>query len=307
MSNWTEADIPNLTGKTAIVTGANSGLGFHTARALATAGAHVIMACRNETKANKALDAISTVSPDASVELATLDLASLASVREFANQMNGRTLDLLINNAGVMAVPFAKTVDGFEMQFGTNHLGHFALTGLLLDQITDGGRVVCLASMAHRWTPAINFDDLGWEKRRYKRWQAYGDSKLANLTFMFELSRRVANAKRNIIVAGAHPGYASTNLQLVAAEQRKSIIERVVMKASNAVVGQPARMGALPSLYAATAAPVASGDYVGPGGIQQLRGHPVKVGCRKKARDPMIGQRLWVVSEQLTDVRYLSD
>ncbi|MCK5857954.1 oxidoreductase [Abyssibacter sp.] len=307
MTHWTETDIPNLTGKTAVVTGANSGLGYHTARALAAAGAQVIMACRSESKATQAMDALRGEVDDASIEFAPLDLASLESVRTFASGLENRPIDLLINNAGVMAVPYSKTADGFEMQFGTNHLGHFALTGLLLDQIRDGGRIVSLASMAHRWTPAINFDDLAWEQRRYKRWQAYGDSKLANLTFMFELSRRMIAARRNIIVAGAHPGYASTNLQFVAAAQRKSMIERLVMTIGNAVIGQPAKMGALPSLYAATASHVTSGDYIGPDGLQQMRGHPEKVGCRKQARDSVIGERLWSVSEQLTDVRYLSD
>ena len=307
MTHWTESDIPSLAGKTAVVTGANSGLGYYTTRALAAAGARVIMACRSESKAGQAMDALRSELTEPAIEFAPLDLASLDSVRGFATGLGDTTIDLLINNAGVMAVPYSKTADGFEMQFGTNHLGHFALTGLLLNQINDGGRIVCLASMAHRWTPGINFDDLAWEKRRYKRWQAYGDSKLANLTFMFELSRRMIAARRNILVAGAHPGYASTNLQFVAAEQRKSLIEKLVMRIGNTVIGQPAKMGALSTLYAATADVVASGDYIGPGGFQQMRGYPTKVGCRKQARDPIIGERLWSVSESLTGVRTLSD
>lgn len=307
MTQWMEADMPDLAGKTAVVTGANSGLGYFTTRALAAAGAHVILACRNPEKAEQALQQLRAELPQASLQVEPLDLASLDSVRSFAAALGGQSIELLINNAGVMAVPYARTADGFEMQFGTNHLGHFALTGLLQEQISDGGRIVCLASMAHRWTPGIRFDDLDWSQRRYKRWQAYGDSKLANLIFMFELSRRMIAAGRNVIVAGAHPGYASTNLQFVAAEQRRSLVERLVMQASNALVGQPAQMGALPTLYAATADDVVSGDYIGPGGFQQLRGHPVKVGCRKQARNPAMGDRLWAASEQLTGVTYLSD
>ncbi|MEC9406072.1 MAG: oxidoreductase [Pseudomonadota bacterium] len=307
MTQWTEADMPDLSGRTAVVTGANSGLGYYTARALAAAGAEVVMACRSEQRAQQAIAALRAELPTAALRFLPLDLADLASVRDCAQALDGQSIDLLINNAGVMAVPYTRTADGFEMQFGTNHLGHFALTGLLLKQLSDSGRIVCLASMAHRWTPAIRFDDLDWSQRRYKRWQAYGDSKLANLIFMFELSRRLKAARPDLIVAGAHPGYASTNLQFVAAEQRKSVIERLVMKASNTLIGQPAHRGALPSLYAATASDVASGDYIGPGGFQQLRGHPVKVGCRRQARDPAIGQQLWNVSEQLTGVAYLSD
>ncbi len=308
MSNrWTMQDIPDMTGKTAVITGANSGLGFNTARGLAGKGAKVIMACRTAAKAESARDDILREFPDADLEIRELDLSNLGSVRGFAQGLidDGIQPDLLINNAGVMAVPYNKTADGFEMQMGTNHLGHFALTGLLLDHMAEGGRIVNVASMAHKWTPAIDFEDLNWERRKYRRWQAYGDSKLANLLFTFELNRRAAKAGKPVTVAAAHPGYAATHLQFVAAEQKKSRVEKIIMDFGNAVFAQPADMGALPSLYAATAGDVDSGDYIGPGGFQQMRGYPRKVGCRKQARSERLAQKLWTLSEDVTGVRYL--
>lgn len=306
MARWTEAQIPDLSGQTILVTGANSGLGLNTTRALAAHGAHVLMACRNADKAKEARLSLLADQPDARLTIKPLDLGSLVSVRALAADLKseGVTLSGLINNAGVMAVPHGHTRDGFEIQMGTNHLGHFALTGLLLDRLLPGARIVNVASMAHRWTPGINFDDLHWDHRRYRRWQAYGDSKLANLLFTFELHRWLVKNRRDALSVAAHPGYADTHLQFVAAEVKQSKVEHWGMTLANAVLAQPAAMGALPSLYAATAAGVVSGDYIGPGGFQQMRGYPAKVGCRKAAKSEALAQRLWAISEAATGVRF---
>lgn len=304
---WTMQDIPDMSGKLALITGANSGLGFNTTKGLAASGAKVIMACRTVAKAESARDKILSETPGADLEIRQLDLSDLGSVKSFAESIinDGLAPDLLINNAGVMAVPYGKTKDGFEMQIGTNHLGHFALTGLLINQLADGARIVNVASMAHRWTPGINLDDLNWEKRKYKRWQAYGDSKLSNLLFTFELVRRIKKAGKDISAVAAHPGYADTHLQYVAAEQKQSKLEKIVMDIG-ALFAQPADMGSLPSLYAATMSDVDSGDYIGPGGFQQMRGYPKKVGCKSTARNEDTAGKLWNLSEQLTQVSYLN-
>lgn len=305
---WTPAQMPSQAGKLAVVTGANSGLGLETAIALAAAGAQVVMACRTPSKAAAALDQVRDRVPQAKVELMSLDLADLASVRRFAADFSARhaRLDLLVNNAGVMAVPLSRTVDGFEMQIGTNHLGHFALTGLLLDRLEAAGeaRIVNLASLAHRWTLGMDLDDLNFERRAYNKWDAYGKSKLANLLFTFELDRRLKASGSTLRAVAAHPGYASTNLQFVGPQQSGSVFGRVFMQLGNTLLGQSAAMGALPSLYAATAPDVASGDYYGPDGFQQIHGHPRKVGCRKAARDEATAARLWKVSEALTGVKF---
>ncbi len=305
---WTTAQIPSQAGKLAVVTGANSGLGLETAVALAAAGAQVVMACRTPSKAASALEELKRRVPRANVELMSLDLADLGSVRRFAADFSARhaRLDLLVNNAGVMAVPLTRTADGFEMQIGTNHLGHFALTGLLLECLKAAGdaRIVNLASLAHRWTLGMDLDDLNFEHRRYNKWDAYGKSKLANLLFTFELVRRLQATGSGLRVAAAHPGYAATNLQLVGPQQTGSKVGGVIMQIGNRLIGQSAAMGALPSLYAATAPEVQSGDYYGPDGFQQIGGYPRKVGCRKSARDPEMANRLWELSEQLTGVRY---
>ncbi len=306
---WTAADIPSQHGKLAIVTGANSGLGLETSAALARAGAQVVMACRDASKAKTAFDEIRRRSPESRIEIMPLDLADLASVRAFAESVGTKypRIDLLINNAGVMAVPLRRTADGFEMQIGTNHLGHFALTGLLLDalQAAPAARIVSVASLAHRWTRAMDLADLNWEHKSYARWDAYGKSKLANLLFMFELDRRLRKAGIEVISAAAHPGYASTNLQAVGPAMDNSAIGAMLMKFGNAMLGQSSTMGALPSLRAATAADVQGGDYYGPSGFQQLHGTPVKVGCRKLARDPQLAAQLWELSARLTHVSYL--
>lgn len=308
MTRWTEANIPSLNGKLAVVTGANSGLGLQTARALAARGAKVVMACRNAEKAASAADAIRREVPDAQLDVRALDLASLASVKTFADGLlaENTAIDLLINNAGLMAVPFARTADGFEMQMGTNHLGHFALTGHLLPALKADGRIVALASVAHMFTPAINLADLNWEKRRYQRWIAYGDSKLANLMYAFELARRLKRNGKTQIAVAAHPGYSDTNLQYVAADIKQSSLSRFIWKIGNGVMAQPAELGALPTLRAATDASTANGDYIGPDTLFGLRGYPVKVGCRRLAKNENIAQRLWEISESMTGVRYLS-
>ena len=309
MSKWTADQIPDLKGKTAIVTGANSGLGYDTALELARHGAHVVLACRSRDKTEKAMEEMRKSAPQAQIEFMALDLSDLASVRNFAKAFLAKypRLDLLCNNAGVMALPFGKTKDGFEMQIGTNHLGHFALTGLLLGslQSTPGSRVMNVASLAHNWTRGLDLDDLNWERKRYSKWDAYGKSKLANLTYTFELDRRLKKSGSNVMTVAAHPGYSATNLMFVGPAQEKSALGKFIMDAGNALFAQSAAMGALPSLYAATMPDVQGADYIGPDGFQQLKGYPKKVGCRKIARDPEIGARLWQLSEKLTGVSYL--
>jgi NAD(P)-dependent dehydrogenase (short-subunit alcohol dehydrogenase family) len=299
---WTAADIPDQSGRVAVVTGANSGLGLVAAGELARAGAAVIVACRNTQKGEAAGEAIRGEAPGASVEVEALDLADLGSVRAFADRLHARgdTLDLLINNAGVMASPQRTTNDGFELQLGTNHLGHFALTGLVLDLLSDtpGARVVTVSSgMHHRGR--IDFDDLNSE-RGYSRWGAYSQSKLANLLFMLELDRRLKAADVDVVSVAAHPGYAATNLQLSA----PPLHERIFMRVSNLLFAQSAEMGALPILYAATVPDVQGGFYIGPDGRGESRGYPTTVSPNRRALDPEVAARLWEVSEDLTGVSY---
>jgi NAD(P)-dependent dehydrogenase (short-subunit alcohol dehydrogenase family) len=301
-SGWTADEMPDQTDRVAVVTGANSGLGLVTARELARAGARVVLGCRNAAKGESALREIEASAPGATVELAALDLGSLESVKEFAHGFRAEHdgLDLLINNAGLMAPPRGETADGFELQFGTNHLGHFALTGLLIGVMEgrEDARVVTLSSFGHR-TGRIDFND-PQSRRRYNRWRAYGQSKLANLLFTFELDRRLRAAGSSIRALGAHPGYAATNLQSAA----PPAVDRVVMSVSNRLIAQTADMGALPTLYAATYPGLAGGTCVGPGGIGGLRGHPRPVGTSKAARDEATAEQLWRMSEELTGVRF---
>lgn len=294
-SNWTAENMPDLTGKIAIVTGANSGIGYEMARALARREAVVILACRNQDKGAAAVRQIDQEYPAAKAELMPLDLADLASIRRFAGEFAGRhdRLDLLINNAGIMAVPFGKTADGFELQFGTNHLGHFALTGLLLGLIscTPQARVVTVSSGGHRFGK-IDFDNLNGEKV-YDRQRAYAQSKLANLLFTTELQRRFEAARVKAMAVAAHPGWTATNLQ---AHWR-------MLRVLNPFIAQQPKMGALPALYAATAPDVQGGDYYGPRGWQELRGYPTRVRSSESSHDPAVAARLWAVSEELTGVR----
>jgi NAD(P)-dependent dehydrogenase (short-subunit alcohol dehydrogenase family) len=297
---WTAADLPDQHDRIAIVTGANSGIGLVAARELARAGAEVIMACRDTAKGERAAGQIRTDVPEARLELASLDLASLDSVREFAAGYSRDRLDLLINNAGVMVPPKRTTADGFELQIGTNHLGHFALTGLLLGKLmaTPAARVVTVSSTAHK-IGRINFDDLHSE-RSYRRWPRYGQSKLANLLFALELDRRLRAVDSELLSVAAHPGYAATNLQFAATPSR---IERIGSEILNRVIAQDADHGALPTLYAATA-DIPGGSFVGPDGFQEMRGHPTLVAPTSAARDPETARRLWQVSEEMTGVRF---
>jgi NAD(P)-dependent dehydrogenase (short-subunit alcohol dehydrogenase family) len=305
--NWTTADIPSLGGKIAVVTGANSGVGYETARELARKGATVVMACRDEAKAKRAMARIRAEQPGAVLELARVDLAELATVRRFAGNFaqTHPTLNILCNNAGVMAIPYNKTADGFERQFGTNHLGHFALTGLLLDSLrgTPGARVVTVSSFVHRGG-RINFDDLQSEQR-YERWGAYAQSKLANLLFAYELERKFEAAHTEAFSVAAHPGYAATNLQTAGPQLEGSLLMEWVMRLGNVLLAQSAQMGALPQLYAATAPDIRGGDFIGPNGLMERRGHPVKVQSTTASHDPAAAARLWALSEELTGVRYI--
>ncbi|MBF6516208.1 SDR family NAD(P)-dependent oxidoreductase [Nocardia cyriacigeorgica] len=288
MTGWSVSDIPDQQGRTFIVTGANSGLGAVAARALAGAGAGVVLACRNVDKGKAVADRIGSLA-----EVRRLDLADLSSVREFADSVD--RVDVLINNAGVMAVPYARTADGFEMQIGTNHLGHFALTGLLLGRISD--RVVTVSSDMHN-LGVIDLDDLNWQRRKYRRWQAYGQAKLANLLFAYELQRRLTAAGWSKLSVAAHPGYAATELQ-----SHTESIQDIVMSLGNRLFAQSADMGALPELYAATA-DVEPGGYYGPKGFRGMRGHPGRVGSNKRSKDQETARGLWELSEKLTGVRY---
>lgn len=303
---WTADDMPDLSGKTIVVTGGNSGIGYEAALEFARKRADVILACRDLGKGRTAAAQISTSSAGAKVEVMELDLSNLASVRGFADAFHqGRpALNVLCNNAGVMAIPYRTTADGFEMQFGTNHLGHFALTGLLLDRLlaTEGGRVVNVSSGGHRMG-SIRFDDLQWQKG-YRKWFAYAQSKLANLLFTFELQRRADAAGAKLLSVACHPGYAATNLQAAGPRMQGSSMMESLFSVGNSLFAQSAAMGALPTEYAAVAPDVHGGDYIGPDGIGELWGHPVKVGCSAAARDTAAAARLWEVSEQLTNVHY---
>ena len=300
MTKWTNADIPDQTGRIAVITGANTGLGFETATALAARGAHVVMAVRNLEKGKQAAARITEATPGAEVELQELDLTSLESVRSAAAELRSAhdRIDLLINNAGVMYTPKSSTKDGFEMQFGTNHLGHFALTGLLLDRLlpVEGSRVVTVSSLGHRIRAAIHFDDLQWE-RSYSRVGAYGQAKLANLLFTYELQRRLAAGGTTIAVA-AHPGGSKTELT--------RNLPRLVAVATKLVepLFQDADLGALPQLRAATDKRVLVGQYFGPDGFQETRGYPKVVTSSAQSHDVDLQRRLWAVSEELTGVVY---
>jgi NAD(P)-dependent dehydrogenase (short-subunit alcohol dehydrogenase family) len=300
MNKWTVDDIADQTGRLAVVTGANTGLGWATANALAARGASVVLAVRNLDKGKDAATRITADNPGADVTVQRLDLSSLDSVHEAADELRAGhdQIDLLINNAGVMYTPRSTTADGFELQFGTNHLGHFAFTGLLLDRLLSvaGSRVVTVSSVGHRIRARINFDDLQ-SARGYSRVAAYGQSKLANLMFTYELQRRLAST--TTIAVAAHPGGSNTELV------RNS---PVVLRGLNAVLGrliaQSPAMGALPTLRAATDPAVRGGQYYGPDGFRELRGHPTVVESSRQSHDTDIQRRLWAISEQLTGVTY---
>ena len=293
---WSAEHGPDQTGRVAIVTGANSGIGFETAQVLAAKGATVIMACRNLDKANPKAEEIRAAHPGCDVEVMELDLSDLDSVRQFADAFRAKhsRLDLLINNAGIMVPPYGKTAQGFETQFGVNHLGHFALTGSLLDLIvnTPGSRIVTVSSIAHLMG-RIDFSDLNWEKG-YKAQAAYGQSKLANLLFTYELQRHLAAAGKDTLAVAAHPGWTSTNLQ----EHAPSV------KFMNRFFGQKPLMGALPTLYAATEPNVKGAGYYGPSGFLEMNGPPKRVKSNRRSRDENVAERLWNISEDLTSVHF---
>ncbi len=301
MGDWTAADIPDQTGRVVVITGANTGLGYETAAALAEHGAHVVLAVRNLDKGKDAAARITAQSPHADVELQELDLTSLASIRSAAEQLRSAhdRIDVLINNAGVMWTPKSTTSDGFELQFGTNHLGHFAFTGLLLDRLLPvaGSRVVTVSSVGHRIRAGIHFDDLQWE-RSYSRVGAYGQAKLANLLFTYELQRRLA-PQGTTIAAAAHPGGSRTQLY-----RNAPVLVRRVFNAVELLVAQDAVTGALSILRAATDPGVMGGQYFGPGGFGELQGHPKIVTSSGKSQDLDVQRRLWAVSEELTKVTY---
>ncbi len=294
--NWDISKIPDLSDKLILITGANSGIGFEAAKILLSKGAHVVMACRSPEKGNKALSELKAAFPQAQVELMQLDLASLDSVKAFADEFKKQysKLDILINNAGVMAPPFGKTADGFEMQFGTNHLGHFALTGYLLPLLekAEAGRIVVVSSIVHRMG-RINFANLNAEKR-YFRWAAYSQSKLANLIFAKELQRRLERQGSRVKAVAVHPGYSSTNLQRYT--PGGSLMNRIA---------QSQQQGCLPTVCGATSEQIKGGEYIGPDGWFELKGQPEIAYVAKAARDEQVARKLWDVSEQLTGVHYL--
>lgn len=283
-------DISNLEGRTVVVTGANSGIGLAAVRTMAGAGARIVLAVRDTAKGERAAATISGTH-----EVRLLDLSDLGSVRAFADGWTG-DIDVLANNAGVMAVPESRTKDGFELQIGTNHLGHFALTNLLLPHVTD--RVVSVSSGAHRFG-SIDLKDLNWEHRKYDRWRAYGQSKLANLLFTLELQRRLTESGSDVAALAVHPGYAATNLQ----SHTGSTLQSLLMAVGNRVLAQSEERGAAPTVYAATQ-DIPGNSFVGPDGFQELRGKPTLVGRSKAALDEDTARGLWELSEQLTGVTF---
>lgn len=296
-NKWDRNDIPSQSGKVAVVTGSSSGIGYITAEVLAGKGAEVIIAVRNLMKGETAAGKIRSRYKEAEISVMELDLADLGSVRSFCDIFKKKysRLDLLINNAGVMIPPYSRTKDGFELQFGTNHLGHFALTAQIFDLIknTSNSRIVNVSSAAHK-AGNLNFDDLNWEKRKYKAWKAYGDSKISNLYFTYEMQRKLEGSGNNVIAAAAHPGWTATDLQ------RHSGLFRFL----NPMFAQKPEMGALPTLYAAAGPDVKGGDYFGPSGWQEWRGYPAKVNSNGLSHDEKIAGKLWQVSEELTGTKY---
>jgi NAD(P)-dependent dehydrogenase (short-subunit alcohol dehydrogenase family) len=306
VDEWLVENIPSVKGKTAIVTGANSGLGLETTRMLAAKGAHVIMAVRDMTKGNRAVNALRQQLSASRVSLMLLDLADLSSIGRFVESFHSEHghLDILVNNAGVMAIPQRRTANGFEMQFGTNHLGHFALTGLLLPHLllAAEGRVVTVSSGIHI-IGRINFEDLQ-SQQGYSDFKAYAQSKLANLLFTYELQRRLQTAGCRVRAMAVHPGYAATGLQAVGPQMARSRLRSALMDFSNRVMAQSAEMGALPSVFAAASPHVEAGAYYGPGGMFGQRGFPKKVVSSARSHDQAVAARLWQVSEELTGITY---
>ncbi|RKD93254.1 oxidoreductase [Halopiger aswanensis] len=309
---WTADDIPDQSGRTFVITGANSGIGLEATRELARSGGAVVMACRSVERGEDAADDVREAVPDADLRVEELDLADLESIRAFADRLkDDATIDVLINNAGVMAIPRSETADGFETQFGVNHLGHFALTGLLLDRLATGdeggdddgdARVVTVSSGVHE-QGEIDFEDLQSE-RTYDKWDAYAQSKLANVLFAYELERRFLTGDISAKSIAVHPGYANTGLQTRGPEQSGDRLRKAAMQLMNTLFAQPAEMGALPTLYAATSPEAEGGAYYGPGGFMNMRGTPERQASSDRSYNEETARRLWAVSEELTDVTY---
>jgi NAD(P)-dependent dehydrogenase (short-subunit alcohol dehydrogenase family) len=304
---WTLDDIPDLTGKRALVTGVTSGLGEHTVLEMARKGASVVMAARSETKLRRAIDDVRRVLPNSELIPLVMDLADLGSVRRAVDEVKGLgPLDILINNAGVMATPYHRTVDGFELQFGTNHLGHFALTGQLFPQLAaaESARVVTVASQAHRYVRTVPLTDPRTGNGHYRKWIAYGQSKLANLLFAFELDRRARAAGTAVRSMAAHPGYAATNLMHNGLNMGGTKADGAIVVGATRLLAQPSDIGAQPSLMAATMPGLPGGSYCGPRGFAEMRGKPTVVTASRVARDEALARDLWKVSEEATRVYF---
>jgi NAD(P)-dependent dehydrogenase (short-subunit alcohol dehydrogenase family) len=310
MTRWTTTDMPDQTGRTVLVTGANSGLGLRTAEALAAKGAQVLMGCRDATRGETARSEVAAGATGPAPEVVPLDLADLGSVRDAAQSVAEAVerLDVLVNNAGVMAMPLRRTGDGFELQFATNHLGHYVLTGRLLPVLrrATAPRVVTVSSNMHRMG-RNDWSDPNWERRRYLRWPAYGQSKLANLLFTRELARRAQEAGSSLVAVAAHPGNSATHLVAGSTDASGNRLVGQLMNWGNRLIAQSDSAGALPQLYAATMPDVISGEYFGPDRLFQLRGHPTRVGSSAAAQDDQAAQHLWELSEELTGVVYVFD
>ncbi len=304
--SWGPDDIGDLTGLTAVVTGSNSGIGFETALQLAVHGAHVVMACRDEKKATFAIERFKGLDNDVSMEVLALDLSDLASVRSagalFASKHD--RLDILVNNAGLMASPYRRSVDGFELQMATNYFGHFAFTGLLLPFLltTSSSRVVSVSSVMH-WKGRLDFADLGGKRKR-NRWIHYANSKLADLVFAYEFARRLGDRGASVLSVAAHPGWTQSNLVVSGPTLGSGKLTSRIGETFGKYAGQPTQIGALPSLYAATARDVKSGEYFGPSGLFEMYGAPKRVGSSRRSKDLGDAKRLWEISETLTDVVY---
>ncbi|MFA9415900.1 oxidoreductase [Natrinema sp. HArc-T2] len=303
---WTADDIPNQDGRRIVVTGANSGIGLEATRELARNGATVIMTCRSVDRGEEAASNIRADIPNADLRVEACDLGDLESIHAFADRLDDADLDVLINNAGVMAIPRSETADGFETQFGVNHLGHFALTGLLLETLgldeESDSRIITVSSGVHE-RGEIDFDDLQSEQS-YDPWDAYAQSKLANVLFAYELERRLLTADATAKSIAVHPGYANTQLQFRGPEQRGSRLRKAAMWVMNTVLAQSAAMGALPALYAATAPEAEGGAYYGPGGVMNMRGTPERQASSERSYDEETARRLWAASSDLTGVTY---
>lgn len=311
MSRWTTSEIKDLTNTKAIVTGANSGLGYETVKALAAKGASVVLSGRNVEKCQAAAASIKLQYPESKIEVGFLDLADLASIKVFAESHLDEPLDFLVNNAGIMATPYAQTVDGFEAQMGINHLGHFALTALLWPALkkSKSSRIVNVSSSAHRLGKLVNADEneINVSKDKYRAWPVYGNSKLANLLFTFQLNKNLKAAKATQTVTCAHPGFSNTNLQAGMMRGRTGFLKDLAttfINAGNSLIAQSAQMGALPQIYAAVNQDLTNGEYIGPDGAFEAKGYPKIVASSANAQDAEVAQKLWLTSEQLTGIKF---